>query len=112
MREKKQQQESPVVRVGQVWADNDPRFTDRRLRVLSYEVRDSGRRLVTDPGKQNRPTHALCAVLELRGHLHPGIRWDDTGRRVSVRLDRFRLTTNGYRLVEDVVDGEAGGSDA
>lgn len=63
------------VKVGQVWEDNDPRqqkqgVAVRRIKVL--EIAD---------GK------ALCQ--------HPS----GQGRKTKIRLDRFRPTKSGYKLV-------------
>lgn len=68
------------VRVGQVWADNDPRMLGRTLRV--DDVRD---------GK------AACVVLTPGRFSGPSV----VGRRVRISLKRFRPTHNGYRLVTE-----------
>jgi hypothetical protein len=61
------------VKVGQVWKDNDPRRNYRRdLKVLSI---DGDRAVVQHPN---------------------GI-----GRKTKIRLDRFRPTTTGYKLVSE-----------
>ena len=65
------------VRIGQVWEDNDPRHAlsgpPRRFRVIGLSA-----------------THATCHPLKLR-----------RGQRYwhRIRLDRFRPTNTGYRLV-------------
>lgn len=84
------------VRVGQVWADNDKR-SSRHVRVVHFEVRDHWRRLVTDPALQAHPTHARCMTVARNDGVQP---WRDVGPAVSIRLDRFRPTANGYRLVD------------
>ncbi len=62
------------VKVGQVWADNDPRQKNgRQIKVLSIE----GDRATVQ---------------------HPS----GLGRKTKVRLNRFRPTNSGYRLVKDV----------
>lgn len=62
------------VKVGQIYKDNDPRMTYRRLKVLAIE---NGKAVVQDP----------------RG----------MGARTRIRLDRFGSTRQtGYSLVEDV----------
>lgn len=61
-----------TVEVGQVWADNDPRGYGRKLRVVEVDQ-----------------THATVEAVA-----------DQRGRRTRIRLDRFRQTANGYRLVE------------
>ncbi|HYF40770.1 MAG TPA: hypothetical protein VD930_13830 [Gemmatimonadales bacterium] len=69
---------APPVQPGQVWADNDPRAKGRTVRVLHLETRDRWRRLVTDPERQAKPTHARCVVLSA-----PAYRDDGVGRQVS-----------------------------
>lgn len=71
-----------TVRVGQVWADNDSRGYGRQVRVV--ELND---------------THAVVELHRPRGVGHHGA---NRGRRTRIRLDRFRPTSTGYRLVEDV----------
>ena len=72
------------VRPGQIWADNDPRAHDRKVKVVE----------ITD-------THAIVVLHTPRGvgddHAKPG-------RRTRVRLDRFRPTSTGYRLVQETPD--------
>ncbi len=76
--------ESIPVRPGQIWQDNDPRAHDRTVRVVE----------ITD-------THAIVALHTPRGvsddHAKPG-------RRTRIRLDRFRPTSTGYRLVQEAPD--------
>jgi hypothetical protein len=75
----------PTVRLGQIWADNDPRGYGRKVRVV--EIGD---------------THA---TVELHQPRHP-VSSAKPGRRTRIRLDRFRPTSTGYRLVTDT-DGAA-----
>lgn len=91
-----------VVKVGQVWADNDKRsgVDGRYVRVMHFEVRDHWRRLVVDPLQQAQPTHARC--MTMREDHGPPYGYIDVGPPVSIRLDRFRPTSSGYRLVSDV----------
>lgn len=70
-----------TVRVGQVWADNDPRCHGRRVRVVE----------VTD-------THA---IVEVHHTSHGAYRHAKPGRATRIRLDRFRPTSTGYVLVQD-----------
>lgn len=66
--------ETPDVRVGDVWADNDTRVRYvRRVRVVRVE--------------QGPEARAHCVVV-------------DGGRRVQILVSRFRPTSTGYRLVE------------
>ncbi len=75
----------PTVRVGQVWADNDKRSRGRHLKVI-----DISRRMGTD--------RAEVQQCDQRGRI--------IGSRTTfIRLDRFRPTSTGYRLVRDVEDG-------
>jgi hypothetical protein len=92
--------DTPNVRPGQVWADNDPRATGRTLRV--DEIRHSPRidSLV-----------AVCTVLTNRDdtqtHIdHPWVPWykprDMRGQQTEIAVVRFRRpTSTGYRLVQD-----------
>lgn len=78
-----------VVREGQVWADNDRRSRGRTLKVVRVE---NGR--------------ALCVVLT--DGPHP-IR-SAVGRTVAIKLDRFKPTSTGYRLVGPTAEaGESRG---
>lgn len=74
--------EQPAVRPGQVWADNDKRSAGRQVRVVSVD-----------------DTHATVVLHAVRpgGHQQAQL-----GRKTRVRLDRFRPTPTGYRLVSDV----------
>jgi len=60
------------VRVGQVWEDNDPRHSFPRRKITVLSI--EGDRAVVQSGP----------------------------RKTKIRLDRFRPTNTGYRLVEDV----------
>lgn len=69
------------VKVGQVWEDNDPRqkkegIAIRRIKVL--EIKDGRARVQSPSG---------------------------LGARTWIRLNRFRPTASGYKLVEDVPAG-------
>jgi hypothetical protein len=67
-----------TVKVGQIWADNDPRSTPRTIKVI--EIVDEK------------------AVVEV---VVPAASAVNAGARTRVALKRFRPTTTGYRLVED-----------
>lgn len=67
--------DSTAPKVGQVWADNDKRSAGRKVRIISIDA-----------------THAT--VIDMRGK-----------RDTRIRLDRFRPTSNGYRLVDDAPGG-------
>ncbi len=72
-----------VVRPGQVWADNDKRSSSRKLRVVEVDE-----------------THAI-----VEEYIPPGARLrTKPPRRSRIRLDRFRPTATGYRLVQEAPD--------
>lgn len=89
---------STTPAVGQVWADNDPRIPKRDARYLRIEHVDR------DGSTQNGKPHAECVRVDrIRNIAGETIGWTATTRRVTrIRLDRFRPTSTGYRLVEDV----------
>lgn len=70
---------APDVRPGQVWADCDPRSTGRHVRVEAVDG-----------------SHATVVQCDPHGRVH-----DDRkpARRTRIRVDRFRPTRTGYRLV-------------
>ncbi|MCC3333552.1 hypothetical protein [Nocardia abscessus] len=74
------------IRVGQVWADNDPRSEGRTLKVVAIEM-GFVRRAVCEP------------VTEIGGK--PA----KPGRTVRIKVDRMWPTSTGYRLVSE--GGEA-----
>lgn len=65
------------VKVGQVWEDNDPRQKKEGVAVRRIKVLE-----IVD-GK------ALCQ--------HPS----GLGRKTKIRLDRFRPTASGYKLISE-----------
>lgn len=79
-----------TVRPGQVWADADWRSEGRTVRVDRIE-----------DGK------AVCTILTNRDaaqrNLDHGDAWttDMRGKTTRIRLDRFRPTSTGYRLVTE-----------
>ncbi len=75
------------VRVGQIWADNDKRSQGRRLRVVAIEPA-----VPATPHHRAVPERAV--VRDINEAPHKGF--------TRVRLDRFRPTSNGYRLIKDV----------
>jgi hypothetical protein len=93
--------DTPNVRPGQIWADNDPRAAGRTLRV--DEIRHSP--------SMGRPV-AVCTVLTNRDEAqkridHPFDLWykprDMRGQQTEIAVVRFRRpTSTGYRLVQDV----------
>lgn len=77
--------EVPTVRRGQVWADNDRRSEGRKVRILRVEEAE-----------------AVVIVLTARTDASDGERQRAVGAEHRIRLNRFRPTSTGYRLVEDV----------
>lgn len=70
------------VRVGQLWADNDKRCAARRLLITAVD-----------------DTHATAYGF-----------YEDSpnpGRDVRIRLDRFKPTSTGYRLLKEYVGPSA-----
>jgi hypothetical protein len=75
------------VKVGQVWADNDKRSEGRHVRVVAIE------RL------HRRAVVRRCSSTG-----------EFTGAQVTrIRLERFKPTSTGYRLVSDPENVEGGG---
>lgn len=72
-----------TVKVGQIWADNDKRAGERQVQVLSVDE-----------------THATVRQYHPRD-----IAFGTTNRLTQIRLDRFRPTSTGYRLVSDAPEG-------
>ncbi|MFI6889167.1 DUF6354 family protein [Streptosporangium canum] len=68
------------VRPDQVWADNDSRARGRKVRVVEVDE-----------------THATVEQVDGRA-----VDRGKSGRRTRIRLDRFRPTSTGYVLIEDV----------
>jgi hypothetical protein len=78
-----------VIRVNQVWADNDSRCRGRRtVRVVGFETPDHA---------LPNARRAVCEVLT---------GWDgevpERPKRVRIQVDRMHPTSTGYRLIEDV----------
>jgi hypothetical protein len=89
--------ELPEVRPGQVWESCDKRDNGRRVKVLEVfrEMADGS------------PFRVGYAIVEQVAHRDP-VRAQNNGRRSKIRLDRFRPTSSGYRLVSDTE--ETGGN--
>lgn len=77
------------VRVGQTYADNDPRRTGRKIVVEFITPAPLCRSLHEDSGQL-----AICRDL-------------GTGKVSPVSVRRFKNTRQGYLLVEDVADDVA-----
>jgi hypothetical protein len=76
--------ELPVVKVGQVWKDNDKRMTARHLRVES---------IPEDPTAKD----AKCTLVPCRPNGSA-----ITIRTVKILIRRMRPTSTGYTLIKDV----------
>ncbi len=73
---------TPVPKIGQIWADNDPRSKGRTIRIVSVNERFVQAETLT-PAK---------------GYISE----TSTGRITRIRVDRLRPSTTGYRLMQDV----------
>jgi hypothetical protein len=79
----------PIVKIGQVWVDNDKRSAGRKIQVVSLLLRDQ-------PGAGGVDS-ALVRTIEAPKAPRT------VGRTTYIRLDRFVETQQrGYTLVEDV----------
>jgi hypothetical protein len=74
-----------AVKPGQIWQDCDPRSYGRHLLVETIEE-PAGR----------APARAVVLLVGANGDVH------GRERRTRIKLDRFRPTSNGYRLIRDV----------
>jgi hypothetical protein len=70
---------TPTPAVGQVWQDNDPRGSGRRVRIVEIDG-----------------THAVVEPVTVTPQ---GAVARRTGRRSRIRLDRLRPTSTGYRYI-------------
>jgi hypothetical protein len=82
--------EQPGVRVGQVWKDNDKRSGERLLKVYALDEQ-------TVWTRDNRAVSVPIA----RCRRLVGPNREPVGRWLEIRVDRFRPTSTGYRLVEE-----------
>ena len=78
------------VEPGQVWADRDWRCEGRLIRVVEVH------REMAD----GTPFHIGYAIVEQVAHGDP-VRAHNNGRRPKIRLNRFKPTSTGYRLVSE-----------
>jgi len=85
----------PVVRPGQVWADNDPRSEGRRIEVVRLGTH---RHRYWSSGEMGYVEEVVPVALCRRVGAKKG------GRLTRIRIDRFRPTTTGYRLVADTAE--------
>lgn len=93
--------EQPTVRVGQAWADNDPRNEGRTLKVLDVQNGGVTCEIVTNSTNQQERIDDMAVGR--------GLSWyrpvDRRGKTTTISVSRFRPTSSGYRLVEDVPAG-------
>lgn len=93
--------ELPDVRVGQEWADADPRSAGRRIRVLELATTTrwkSGRPMVVPAARCVIVANRDVAQHEIDTQRRPYFR-DQRGKTTVIAVDRFRPTSTGYRLV-------------
>jgi hypothetical protein len=76
----------PPVRVGQVWADNDPRSKGRTVRVLAVANDRATCKVLTDIEDPAQRTRSAV------------------GKITRISLRRLRPTSTGYTLIEDVAE--------
>lgn len=76
----------PIVKVGQIWADNDPRAHGRQVRVVAIDG-----------------THATVELVATRRSPRSTAQQTTAqpGRRSRISLGRFRPTSTDYRLATD-----------
>lgn len=91
------------VKPGQVWADNDWRARGRTLRVDALTRTKWPAGIEENVGEGGKPPRfARCTVLTDREEVDGyGPAKSAVGKTVWIRLDRFRPTSTGYRLVSD-----------
>jgi len=81
----------PVVRVGQVWEDDDPRSAGRVLKVI---------KIINEPGF----ARAECEVIAVARNVSR----DRIGKTTRISIRRMRPGSRGYRYVGEAV--ESGGA--
>jgi len=99
------------VRVGQVWADNDPRAEGRTVKITALYTID-GVEYATVKVLTNRDyDQARIDAAAREGHTNAGGRYitnvgwvpqDTRGKTRRIKVRRLRPTSSGYRLVKDV----------
>lgn len=90
--------ETPNVRPGQTWADNDPRCAGRTIRVDSID----GDKAVCTVLTNSDDTQKHLDAYNKPGRYPRGpILKDTRGKVRRISLSRFRPTSTGYRLVAD-----------
>lgn len=93
---------APEVRVGQVWADNDPRSAGRTVEVI--EIGLTKDRITSRRGwagrtevREEKPAVRVRTLTVSRN-----VSISTIGRETLVLLDRFRPIKTGYQLIKDV----------
>ena len=76
------------LRVGQVWADNDPRAAGRTIEITELHDADADH---SEPYVRVRVTK-----------VGRNVRRKEVGEQRTIKQRRFKPTRNGYRLVSDV----------
>lgn len=84
-----------TVKPGQIWQDCDKRGYGRHIRVEAIE----DARPAPDRHSRDVPARAVVVECGIDGRIH-----GSRPRRTRIRLDRFKPTSNGYRLITDVED--------
>lgn len=93
--------DTPTVRVGQVWADNDPRCAGRTIRVDSIDGDKAVCTVLTNSDETQRHLDAYEMPGRSRYPRGPILR-DTRGKVRRISLARFKPTSTGYRLLTDV----------
>lgn len=95
-----------TVRPGQIWADNDKRGYGRRIRVVAIEAA-----MPATDHTRAVPARAVVELVDQRGRPARGAEHQqraEPGRQTRIRLDRFKPTSTGYRLVSDASETAGG----
>ncbi|MET8985880.1 hypothetical protein ABZW49_10565 [Nonomuraea wenchangensis] len=92
--------ETPDVRPGQVWADNDERSAGRTLRVDAIEGDKAVCTVLTNSDDTQKHLDAYERPGRSRYPSGPLLR-DTRGKVRRISLSRFRPTSTGYRLIAD-----------
>jgi len=93
------------IKIGQVWADNDPRAAGRTLRVDRIErVRGNAR--------GNKGGMIVTCTVLTDGIKNAAYRAKEglpgpVGRTTKINASRFRPTMTGYRLLKESADAAA-----
>lgn len=88
----------PVILVGQVWADTNKYEVGRTLRVEEVAEGFAICVVLTNADRVQRELDR--ADYRMTNHFR-----DRRGVKTRIRVDRFRPTSTGYRLIKDVTDG-------